>query len=239
MYKQNIYKYSNGTSALVAALRYAKATTVVIPSYTCQDLVTACQIAGCEFLIVDCDLDLQISVDAVLNLSKDRVFDTIIIPHMFGIQAPIARIRDLEPNATIIEDCSQAHGLPDIGVFSDIVVTSVNKGKWLVGLEHMGLLYTNQQLEEEEVCNDDKSIHELHNAITAKVKVRKERARELLNAGIDLVGSQSPNVYLRGMYFTENQKRIPYIPLHDIYPNFDCPNVDGFKHRLDWISIHA
>ena len=58
----------------------------------------------------------------------------------------------------------------------------------------------------------------------------------LANAGIDLIGSNQPNAWLRALYFG-SQKRVPYRALHDIYPGFDCPVVDSYKNKLDWISI--
>jgi len=41
------------------------------------------------------------------------------------------------------------------------------------------------------------------------------------------------------MYFTQNQKRVPYTPLHDKYTdvNFDCPTVDSIKNNLEWVSV--
>ena len=57
------------------------------------------------------------------------------------------------------------------------------------------------------------------------------------DAGVDLIGKDKPNAWMRAMYFTENQKRVPYTPIHDLYGNFKCPNVDSYKNKLDWISI--
>ena len=39
--------------------------------------------------------------------------------------------------------------------------------------------------------------------------------------------------------FTDNQNRIPYTPIHELYGDFKCPMVDEYKNRLDWISIFA
>ena len=46
--------------------------------------------------------------------------------------------------------------------------------------------------------------------------------------------STKANAYFSGF---GSQKRIPYTPLHDIYPGFKCPTVDSYKNKLDWISI--
>lgn len=236
MYKELIYRYNSGTEALAAALKQLQVKTAVIPSYTCEDLPTACKLAGVKFIIVDCETNLQISVDAIKKVEKK--FDCIIVPHMFGIQAPVQKISETFKSKLIIEDCSQGHGLPNIGEYSDVVITSVNSTKWLKGKEHMGLLYTNGRIEEGDNVTDDLAIKQLHDSIIPRLKNRLERARELTNAGIELVGNNQPNSYLRGMYFTERQRRLPYIPLHDIYLGFDCPIVDSFKNKLDWISIY-
>ena len=70
-----------------------------------------------------------------------------------------------------------------------------------------------------------------------KYNIRKNKAQELLNAGLDLIGKDKPNSWLRGMYFTNNPKRKPYTPLHEIYGKFDCPIVDSYSNKIDWISI--
>ena len=64
-------------------------------------------------------------------------------------------------------------------------------------------------------------------------------ANELINAGIDLIGKDRDNAWMKGMYFTDNQNRIPYTPIHELYGDFKCPMVDEYKNRLDWISIFA
>jgi len=240
--KKYVYKYSSGTESLVVALKQLNSKRVIVPSYTCTDLITAIQIAGCEFFIADCDFNLQISLKSVTNLIKKFDIDTIIIPHMFGIQAPISEIRTSFSSLKIIEDCSQGHGLPNIGEFSDVIVSSINTGKWLTSNIHYGLLYTNNEITLQSNVTHEMYIKELHASITNKVKNRKERAREIQNAGVVLIAYDEPNVFLRGMYYTDKQKRIPYIPLHDIYDpykKFNCPQVDDFKTKIDWISIYG
>ncbi len=239
--KKYIYKYPSGTDALIHSLIRLKSKRVLIPTYTCADLATAVQLAGCEMFISDCDLNLQIDIHSSKELLSMYDIDTIIIPHMFGIQANIKHIKLTFPEILIIEDCSQAHGLPDMGMYSDIVITSINKGKWLSSVNHFGLMYTNYYINNMDM-SDNKEIIDLHDTITNKIKIRQERARELQHASVNLIGTDRPNVFLRGMYFTESQRRIPYIPLHNIYNNikqFNCPIVDSFKNKIDWISIYA
>jgi hypothetical protein len=64
---------------------------------------------------------------------------------------------------------------------------------------------------------------------------RVELSNEIKNAGVELIGNE--NAWLRGMYFTENSKREPYIPLHKIVGGFDCFKINSYISRVDWISI--
>jgi hypothetical protein len=68
-------------------------------------------------------LDLQIDVDDVFRVADD--YDTIIIPHMFGIRADVKTIKE-KTNLKIIEDLSQCHGLVGLGKYADIVISSIN-----------------------------------------------------------------------------------------------------------------
>ena len=73
--------------------------------------------------------------------------------------------------------------------------------------------------------------------IEIKYNNRTNRAKELLNAGLNLIGKDIPNSWLRGMYITGTPIRRPYIPLHEIYGKFDCPIVDSYSNKIDWVSI--
>ena len=121
MYKKYSYKYESGTFALTVALKILKSKKVIIPTYTCEEVLTAVLNANCKPIIVDCNEKLQIDVASVLKVINDA--DTIIIPHMFGIQTPVSPFRNF--NLKIIEDLSQCHGLPGLGNHADIVVHSI------------------------------------------------------------------------------------------------------------------
>ena len=164
--------------------------------------------------------------------------DTVIVPHMFGIQADIKTLEGFQ----IIEDCSQCIGLPDLGKYSDVVIASTGPTKWLnVGdnKEYGGGIlahnnpYYNKDLYD---INLAKKLNQMYFEIPKILESRTSKAKEFINAGIDLIGKNQPNAWLRALYFG-SQKRIPYTPLHDIYPGFKCPTVDSYKNKLDWISI--
>ena len=227
MYKKYQYNTKTGTKALEIALKVCKSKKVIIPTYTCEDVLTAVLNAGCKPIIVDCNKNLQIDVVSVLKVVKEA--DTIIIPHMFGIQNQVAPFKNF--NLKIIEDLSQCHGLPGLGDFADVVVTSLNKSKWL-DKKGGGYIWTDEKL------NIDLSTDHIPDCnIKTKYNNRVTRAKELLNAGLDLIGKDIPNSWLRGMYFTGTPTRKPYIPLHKIYGKFDCPIVDSYSNKIDWVSI--
>lgn len=224
MYKKNTYGTETGTKALEIALKHLNSKKVIIPTYTCEDILTAVLNADCTPIIVDCNTSLQIDYIQVIKYSN--IADTIIIPHMFGIQTPIYPFKDLP--FKIIEDLSQCHGLPNLGKHADIVISSTNKSKWL---DSKGGGY---------VFSDDilpLKPRKFEWDIETKYQNRKAKAEELINAGVDLIGKDIPNSWLRGMYFTNNPKRKPYTPLHEIYGKFGCPTVDLYSNKIDWISI--
>lgn len=224
MYKTYTYNTESGTKALEIALTTLKSKTVIIPTYTCKDILDAVLNVGCKPIIVDCNKNLQIDINSVLKVINNA--DTIIIPHMFGIKSSVYSFYNKGLN--IIEDLSQCHGLPGLGKYADIVISSTNKSKWLdKGKE--GLIFSDIKLKlEKTLFNWD---------IKTKYNNRLAKAQELLNAGVDLIGKDIPNSWLRGMYFTDNPKRKPYIPLHEIYGKFGCPIVDSYSNKIDWISI--
>lgn len=229
MYKKYCYETISGTEALCVALKELNAKKVIIPSYTCMDILRSVTITDCEYYIVDCGLDLQIDVESVLAVAKD--YDTIIIPHMFGIRANVQAIKE-NTSLKIIEDLSQCHGLPDLGMYADIVVSSLNKSKW-IDRKGGGLIFVNNPI-------SWLPIHDFSTwlpMIDSKLKRRTELANELKTAGIKLIGDESS--WLRGMYRTRKSKRNPYEPLHKIVNKFDCPKVNSYINKIDWISIIA
>ena len=226
MYKKYTYQTKSGTDALIIALKQLDSKTVIIPTYTCTDIIRAVKQANCEYIIVDCGLDLQIDVESVLKQSNNA--DTIIIPHMFGIRANVQAIKE-NTNLKIIEDLSQCHGLPLLGKYADIVVSSTNKSKW-ISFNGGGLIFSDIMLT---LPSYDFSY--LTDTIKTNYIRRVELSNELIEAGIKLIGEDSS--YLRGMYFTDYSFREPYIPLHISEGKFDCPKVNSYITKVNWISI--
>lgn len=223
----------NGKTAIFEALKILNSEHVALPTYTCHRVLQACLDAGVTPYIVDCGLDLQI------DISKIPIeVDTVIVPHMFGIQADVKSLSGFR----VIEDCSQCIGLPNLGKYSDIVIASTGPTKWLnVGEDKEkggGIIAHNSPFYKESLYNKNiaKKLNQMYLEIPNILESRINKASEFINAGIDLIGSDQPNAWLRALYFG-SQKRIPYTPLHDQYPGFSCPVVDSYKNKLDWISI--
>ena len=122
-FKKKISFVPNGKTAISEALKLLDSKVVAIPTYTCHRVLQACLNVGATPYIVDCGLDLQIDINKI----PDNV-DTVIIPHMFGIQVDI---KPLKGKFKIIEDCSQCMGLPDIGKYSDVVIASLGPSKFI------------------------------------------------------------------------------------------------------------
>lgn len=233
-YKENACLVDSGKTAIIYALKHLNSHKVALPTYTCERVLQACLTAGVQPYIIDCKTDLQINLKLI-----PKEVDTVIIPHMFGIQSNIPKNRHYK----VIEDCSQCIGLENLGKHSDVVVASTGPTKWLNAsdnkLKSGGLICYNGKLP----CKIDSSLwcigmslNSLFSKIPQRLENRQNRVNELINAGLDLIGKDQPNAWLRAMYFG-TQKRVPYTPLHDIYPGFECPVVDSYKNKLDWISI--
>ena len=227
MYKKYTYQTKSGTEALIIALRELDSKKVIIPSYTCSDILTAVTQTNCDYYLSDCGLDLQIDVDDVLSVASE--YDTIIIPHMFGIRADVKTIKE-KTNLKIIEDLSQCHGLVTLGKYADIVISSTNKSKWL-NFGRGGFVFSNKIMDLP-LYNFDELKPTIQSNLIKRVKV----STEIKNAGINLIGNESS--WLRGMYFTENSKREPYIPLHKIVGGFDCFKINSYIGKIDWVSIN-
>jgi hypothetical protein len=233
-YKENATLLKNGKTAIKQALKHLNSKKVALPTYTCHRVLQACLEVGVKPYIVDCDLDLQI------NLSKiPKNIDTVIIPHMFGIQ--VQGIRQISTKYKVIEDCSQCIGLRDLGKFSDVVIASTGPTKWLNAGEDKEkggsiFAFNGNKIYTPFKSHIAKKLNKMYLDIPNLLDSRIQKANELFNAGVIMIGEDRPNSWLRALYFGK-QKRIPYTPLHDLYPGFKCPVVDNYKNKLDWISI--
>jgi perosamine synthetase len=96
---------SSGTQSLHLALRAFfrdRRRVIGVPSYVCRSVHDAVCHAGHEPRLLDIDPD-------TFTVAPDQVYhsglDAVVIPHMFGIRAPVEQF--MECGSTIIEDCAQ------------------------------------------------------------------------------------------------------------------------------------
>ncbi len=75
---------------------------VGLPSYLCRSVYDAILMAGCQPHLLDIDFD-TLSLD--VNQAMQAGMQTIIVPHMFGIRAPIEAF--MATGVFVIEDCAQ------------------------------------------------------------------------------------------------------------------------------------
>lgn len=104
---------TTGSQAIHLALRalFAPRQAVVgLPSYVCRSVYDAICLAGCQPFLLDIDPNhLSVSVEA----AKSARLDAVIVPHMFGIRAPIEAF--LAAGFLVIEDCAQRIAPLDVG----------------------------------------------------------------------------------------------------------------------------
>ena len=228
----------SGSTAIFEALKLLKSKKVILPTYTCHRVLDSTLKAGCTPIIIDCDLSLQMDFSKIKNTEAD----TIIVSHMFGIQSEIKKIKELN-KFKIIEDCSQCVGLPELGNYADIVIASTGPSKWIsVGVDKDqggGIIaYNKGDIEWWDKPTFIHKANQLYYSINDKIKIRTERAKEILNAGVNLIGKDMPNSWLRAVYIGDVlRERECYTPLHDLYGSFDCPKTDSYKNYINWISI--
>ncbi len=101
---------SSGTAALYVALRalgVRPGQTVIVPSFVCTALLHAVWAAGAEPLVCDVDDTCNLSLENTrANLTTRTA--AIILPHLFGLPAPVEEFTRLGP--PVIEDCAQSIG---------------------------------------------------------------------------------------------------------------------------------
>jgi len=133
----------SGTSALVLALRLAKARfagdvyTVGFPGYACVDLAAAARFAGVRVRLYDIDPgSLSPDLESVEKMLR-RGVNAVVVSHLFGYGADVDQVRSLaaEHGIPVIEDAAQGAGgtIRDrrLGSLGDLSVLSFGRGKGL------------------------------------------------------------------------------------------------------------
>jgi dTDP-4-amino-4,6-dideoxygalactose transaminase len=148
----SFYGFGSGTQALAAAILAVKnrvrgdeSSEVIVPAYTCPDVISACEFAEVKVRLVDlapksCRMDLK---DLEAKLSKNTI--AIIAINFLGIPEDIASIKTIAGNKTIIEDSAQGMSVDNNEHYwqGDLVVLSFGRGKPL-NLMSGGAILTKQ-----------------------------------------------------------------------------------------------
>jgi dTDP-4-amino-4,6-dideoxygalactose transaminase len=103
---------TTGSQAIHLALRASfpgHSALVGLPSYLCRSVHDAIRLAGCRPYLLDID---PLNFSASLENAAGAGLDAIVIPHMFGIRAPVEAF--LNAGFIVIEDCAQR--LPPLDV---------------------------------------------------------------------------------------------------------------------------
>ncbi len=107
---------SNGTTALETAIRavgLGEGDTVVTSPFSFIASANAIQLAGASVAFADIDPETyNLDPEAVEAVVADREIDAILAVHLYGLPAPMDRLREIaeEHDCLLIEDAAQAHG---------------------------------------------------------------------------------------------------------------------------------
>lgn len=107
---------SNGTTALETAIRalgLGEGDTVVTSPFSFVASANAIRLAGPSVAFADIDPETyNLDPEAVAAVVADRGADAILAVHLYGLPAPMDRLREIadEHDCLLIEDAAQAHG---------------------------------------------------------------------------------------------------------------------------------
>jgi dTDP-4-amino-4,6-dideoxygalactose transaminase len=141
----------NGTDAIELALRGAgvgRGDEVLVPANTFVATAEAVLRSGAELVLVDCDEDLLIDVDAVADRLSPRT-RAVVGVDLYGQPAPFERLREVVgPEVLLVEDGAQSqgaarHGRP-AGGLADVAATSFYPGKNLGAFGDGGAVTTDR-----------------------------------------------------------------------------------------------
>jgi dTDP-4-amino-4,6-dideoxygalactose transaminase len=191
--------YHSGTAALAAALMYVKNSrrdisnpSVLLPTYTCPDLISAINFAGMTPVLVDLEKSRPWMSIVDLESKLDSNCVAIIAINFLGIPERIARIKKAiqSHRLTIIEDSAQ--GLPCESQSDywqgDIIITSFGRGKPL-GLLGGGAVF----------CRDKEILSQLMQSQNSENSVFDEQLYRVKVAAFNFLSSPLPYFFVTRM----------------------------------------
>jgi len=154
--KQFGYKYAiatpSGTTAITALMSVLKikygVRTVLIPALTVKDVYQGIKMAGLKVVFADVSKDLPVMGEDEINAVLDREqVDVVFYVHTAGL-TKLPEI-DLPDDVILIEDCSHAHGIKELGKRGLASVYSFFTTKVLSGIG--GIIATNNKKLSEDI----------------------------------------------------------------------------------------
>lgn len=110
------------------ALGLGRGAGVILPTLICSAVIKAVLQAGCRPILVDVERNLHLSV-RTLDSCHEKA-RAVIVPHLYGLCAPIQEIRDWSKKAGLylVDDAAQAVGISIdgkyLGTFGDFGILS-------------------------------------------------------------------------------------------------------------------
>jgi len=127
-----------GRTALTIGLKaigLERGAGVILPGLICPTVIRAVLQAGCRPILVDVERNLHLSVK-ILSSCQEKAH-AVIVPHLYGLSAPIQEIREWSTRAGLylIDDAAQAVGISIdgkyLGTFGDFGILSFGPFKSL------------------------------------------------------------------------------------------------------------
>jgi perosamine synthetase len=144
---------ANGTCALHLAVRAAgwgAGDEVITSAYSFVATPNSLLYEGVRPVFAPVNADLQIDLDFVASMLKNRRIAGLLIPHIFGKKVDVealAAIKAAHPDLIIIEDASQSIAPADyglgVGTVGDIVTYSFHENKVMTTAGEGGAVTTN------------------------------------------------------------------------------------------------
>lgn len=141
----------SGSTAIALALQgigCSNGDEVILPSYCCQNVLSAVLTVGCKPVFADIGEDLNIDPSSVSACITSRT-RAIIVPHLFGSAAPVDVVEGIcrRHGIALIDDAAQAFGTSLhgrlLGTFGDVGIGSFGPGKSITATGG-GFLLTNR-----------------------------------------------------------------------------------------------
>lgn len=139
--KKNIVYTLSGSTGIITALvsNLLPKSKVLISNNICSRVLESIILSNMIPVIVNPQNGLTIMNYDISIIAKKIKIDSVILVHNYGVESDTEIIRKNNKDLLIIEDCAQHFNKKSIGLYSDIVISSVDINKPLNG-QHFGIV---------------------------------------------------------------------------------------------------